>query len=64
MPSTLICNQLADKLIKRPLGSVKGKGRETLTMTKTNVKRSGKCRLCQSDKHKTPKLYRGEVNYV
>ncbi len=57
-------DKLADKLIKRPLGSVKGKGRETLTMTKTNVKRSGKCRLCQSDKHKTPKLYRGEVNYV
>ena len=57
-------DKLADKLIKRPLGSVKGKGNETLTMTKTNVKRSGKCRLCQSDKHKTPKLYRGEVNYV
>lgn len=57
-------NKLASKLINRPLGLVKGKGRETLTMTKTNVKRSGKCRLCQSDKHKTPRYKRGELNYI
>ncbi|MGN2719720.1 DUF4150 domain-containing protein [Aliivibrio fischeri] len=57
-------DKLADKLIKRPMGSIKGKGNETLTMTKTNVKRNGKCRLCHSDEHKTPKLYRGEVNYI
>ena len=57
-------DKLVSKLIKRPLGTLKGKGNKTLTMTKLNIIRNGKCRLCQSDKHKTPKSHRGIVNYV
>ncbi|SGY92376.1 Putative uncharacterized protein [Moritella viscosa] len=57
-------DKLADKLIRRPLGTTKGRGNETITMTKANIKRDGKCRLCQSNKHRTPRYGRGELEYI
>ncbi len=56
--------QLAGKLAKRDLGKFSGRSGTTLTMKKSQVKRDGKCRFCQSSKHNTPRLYRGEINYV
>ncbi len=56
--------KLVDKLINRPMNKIKGKANKTLTAIKYNIKRNKKCRLCLSDKHKTPKSFNGEVNYV
>jgi len=56
--------ELADKLVKRPLGKFKGKPVTTMTAKKKAVKRDATCRLCHSDKHKTPRYKRGELDYI
>ncbi len=56
--------QLAEKLLKRPLGKVKGKSATTMTMKKKNIERDAKCRLCHSKSHKTPRYKRGELDYI
>ncbi len=56
--------RLAEKLAKRDIGKFSGRSGTTLTMKKSQVKRDGKCRFCKSSQHNTPRLYRGEINYV
>ncbi|WP_047049513.1 hypothetical protein [Vibrio mexicanus] len=55
---------LAEKLAKRGLGKFKGNPAMTLTAKKKAVKRNATCRLCHSDEHKTPRVKRGELEYI
>ncbi|MFA0114339.1 PAAR-like domain-containing protein [Vibrio sp. 10N.261.46.E11] len=56
--------ELAEKLVKRPLGKFKGKPVTTMTAKKKAVKRDASCRLCHSNQHKTPRYKRGELEYI
>lgn len=56
--------ELAEKLVKRPLGKFKGKPVTTMTAKKKAVKRDASCRLCHSNQHKTPRYKRGELDYI
>ncbi|HDY7883961.1 DUF4150 domain-containing protein [Vibrio vulnificus] len=56
--------ELAEKLVKRPLGQFKGKPVTTMTAKKKAVKRDASCRLCHSNQHKTPRYKRGELEYI
>ena len=56
--------ELAEKLVKRPLGKFKGKPITTITAKKKAVKRDASCRLCNSNQHKTPRFKRGELDYI
>ncbi|EID4388884.1 DUF4150 domain-containing protein [Vibrio vulnificus] len=56
--------ELAEKLVKRPLGQFKGKPVTTMTAKKKAVKRDASCRLCHSNQHKTPRYKRGELDYI
>ncbi|MEZ9043163.1 MULTISPECIES: DUF4150 domain-containing protein [unclassified Vibrio] len=56
--------ELAEKLVKRPLGKFKGKPATTMTAKKKAVKRDASCRLCHSNQHKTPRYKRGELEYI
>lgn len=56
--------ELAEKLVKRPLGKFKGKPVMTMTAKKKAVKRDASCRLCHSNQHKTPRVKRGELEYI
>ena len=56
--------ELAEKLVKRPLGKFKGKPIMTMTTKKKAVKRDASCRLCHSNQHKTPRFKRGELEYI
>ncbi len=55
---------LAEKLAKRGLGKFKGNPAMTLTAKKKAVKRNATCRLCHSNEHKTPRVKRGELEYI
>lgn len=37
---------------------------DTAQLEEKHHPRNGQCRLCKSEKHKTPRVYRGEINYV
>ena len=37
---------------------------DTALVKEEHKSRNGQCRLCKSEKHKTPRSYRGEINYV
>ena len=52
---------LADKLAKRKGDTIKGRANMTLSKEVESKKRKGKCTVCKSSKHRTPKLYRGEL---
>ncbi|WP_425628071.1 DUF4150 domain-containing protein [Vibrio neptunius] len=56
--------ELAKKLVKRPLGKFKGKPVTTMTAKKKAVKRDASCRLCHSSQHKTPRFKFGELEYI
>lgn len=52
---------LANKLIKRPERKIEGHPDTTLSQEIESKKRHGKCRCCHSSKHRTPKLFHGEL---
>ncbi|MBN3492236.1 DUF4150 domain-containing protein [Vibrio neptunius] len=52
---------LADKLAKRKGGKIQGRPNMTLSKQVESKKRRGKCTVCKSSEHRTPKVYRGEL---
>ena len=52
---------LADKLAKRKGGKIQGRPNMTLSKQVESKKRKGKCTVCKSSEHRTPKVYRGEL---
>ena len=51
----------AGLLAKRKGEKIQGNSNMTITHQIENKKRNGKCTVCKSSKHRTPKLYRGEL---
>ncbi|MGF1723353.1 hypothetical protein [Photobacterium nomapromontoriensis] len=57
-------DRLAEKLSKRPLGQYQHSPAQTLTVRKASIQRTGECRRCGSEDHKTPRSQRGEIEYI
>lgn len=58
-------DKLAGYLALRPKSAISNnKVNQTTQVKQQSQPRNGQCRLCKSDQHKTPRVYRGEINYV
>ncbi len=57
-------DKLAGHLALRRKSAIPDKRVNDTAQVKEHEPRNGKCRLCKSEEHNTPRLYRGEIDYV